>query len=294
MQKNKLAHLALILVNLIYGLNYTIAKDVMNSNLHPSGFVFLRVFFACLLFFIIKSIWITKEVIDKKDYFLLMLCGLFGVTINQLFFFNGLNLTTEINASIIMTTNPILVLTIALLIKQERFSIIKLLGIVLGCIGAISIILNGENTLTATNISKGNVMIFVNAFSYALYLILVKNLMKKYSFITVIFYVFLFGFIFVFPFGIKEVLTINPDIITTSVIIGILYVVIFTTFLAYLLNIFSLTYLKSSVVSSYIYLQPIFAALFAILFQVDVINAKMITPTILIFLGVYLVSTKKI
>ena len=303
MSKNKLSHLALILVNLIYGLNYIIAKNVMQNDIPASFFVFLRVFFACILFFCLKFFIVRKEKIEKKDYPLFILCGLFGIAINQLFFFNGLHLTTEVNSSIIMITNPILVVLIAILIRQEKFSTIKTIGIIIGFIGAVSFIISdpskiNENNILqesfSKNITKGNIMIFINSFSYAIYLILVKRLMKKYNFITVIFYVFLFGLFFVIPFGIKETLSLDLSILNKNVLLGISYVIVFTTFFAYLFNIFALTHLKSSVVSNYIYLQPIFATFFSFLFIKDFyINPISIIPVIFIFSGVYMVSRKK-
>ncbi|MAZ00747.1 MAG: EamA family transporter [Flavobacteriales bacterium] len=303
MSKNKLSHLALILVNLIYGLNYIIAKNVMQNDIPASCFVFLRVFFACILFFCLKFFVVRKEKIEKKDYPLFILCGLFGIAINQLFFFNGLHLTTEVNSSIIMITNPILVVLIAILIRQEKFSTIKTIGIIIGFIGAVSFIIADpskihENNILqesfSKNITKGNIMIFINSFSYAIYLILVKRLMKKYNFITVIFYVFLFGLFFVIPFGLKETLSLDLSVLNKNILLGISYVIVFTTFFAYLFNIFALTHLKSSVVSNYIYLQPIFATFFSFLFIKDFyINPISIIPVIFIFSGVYMVSRKK-
>jgi len=303
MSKNKLSHLALILVNLIYGLNYIIAKNVMQNDIPASCFVFLRVFFACILFFCLKFFVVRKEKIEKKDYPLFILCGLFGIAVNQLFFFNGLHLTTEVNSSIIMITNPILVVLIAILIRQEKFSTIKTIGIIIGFIGAVSFIISDpskihENNILqesfSKNITKGNIMIFINSFSYAIYLILVKRLMKKYNFITVIFYVFLFGLLFVIPFGLKETLSLDLSILNKNILLGISYVIVFTTFFAYLFNIFALTHLKSSVVSNYIYLQPIFATFFSFLFIKDFyINPISIIPVIFIFSGVYMVSRKK-
>ena len=108
MNKTLLAHISLFVANLIYALNYTIAKDVMPKYIEPSGFILLRVVGAVVLFSLYYFFFI-KEKVENKDILLLSVCGLFGVAINQLLFFEGLNLTTPINASIIMTVNPILV-----------------------------------------------------------------------------------------------------------------------------------------------------------------------------------------
>ena len=140
MINNILPHLALFLVNLIYALNYSIAKDVMPDYIGPSGFILLRVLGGSLLFFL-TYIFFIKENVELKDIVRLLFCGLFGVAINQLFFFEGLNLTTPINAAIIMTVSPILVIIFSAIIIKEKITIRKLLGIFLGIVGAATLIL---------------------------------------------------------------------------------------------------------------------------------------------------------
>ena len=128
MQNNILkAHLALLGANVIYGANYLIAKGIMPNKIGPSAFVFIRLFFGVILFWIIKSF--IKERVAKKDLLRLGLCGLLGAAANQLLFFNGLNLTSPIDASIIITSIPVMVLIFSALILKEQITAGKLLGI---------------------------------------------------------------------------------------------------------------------------------------------------------------------
>ena len=293
------AHIALFVVNLIYGANYIIAKGVMPDYVDPSGFILMRVTGAVLLFWIVKSF--IKEKVARKDLGRLVLCGLFGVCLNQLLFFEGLNLTSPINASIIMTFNPIMVLILAALIIKEKITLQKVVGILIGTSGAIFLILNSAGTDQTASVT-GDIFILINAFSYALYLVLVKPLMSKYKPTTVISYVFLFGTLFVYlsPFAISDAAAVNWSEIPTGIWWSITYVVICTTFLAYLLNIFALKNVSPSVASGYIYLQPIMAGFFAWLFSlwgsgnteeyVNSITLQKVLFTIMIFLGVFLVS----
>ena len=148
MNKTLLAHLSLLFANLIYALNYTFAKDVMPEYIQPSGFILLRVIGAFFLFTLSYLLFI-KEKVEKEDIIRFAICGLFGVAINQLLFFEGLNLTTPINAAIIMTSNPILVIIMSLLILKEKINFRKGLGIILGIVGASSLILKaGDVNLT--------------------------------------------------------------------------------------------------------------------------------------------------
>ena len=291
------AHLALLGANLIYGVNFIIAKGIMPNKIGPSAFIFFRIFGAGILFWIIKSF--IKERIEKKHFPRLILCGLLGAAANQLLFFHGLNLTSPIDASIITTAVPIVVLVFSTLILKEKITKNKLIGISIGGIGAILLVWYG-NKAEGTSTLLGNLFVFLNACSYGLYLVLVKPLMKTYNSITVISWVFLFGFLFVIPFGIPDMLQTNFASFTLETYATIAFVVIGTTFLTYLFNIYALKFVPPSVNGSYVYLQPvvsfIMVSMYAFIFShteyaQDIHPVKIISCILVIF-GVYLVSKK--
>ncbi len=285
------AHIALLGANIIYGLNYSVAKDVMPEYIQPFGFILLRVLGASLLFWFFHSI-LSNEKIDKKDWPRIALCGLFGVAMNQLLFFAGLNITTPINAAIIMTSNPILVIIAASIILHDVITRQKIIGLALGIIGALLIILfNADFSFDATT-WQGDVMILMNAASYGVYLVIVKPLMTKYQTLTIIKWVFTFGLIYVLPFGVYDFMAIEWSTFTTTIWLETAFVVICTTFLAYLLNLFALKKLQPATVSTYIYTQPILASLFAIAMGKDELSLVKIVGAILIFTGVYIVSKR--
>ena len=285
------AHLALFGANLIYGLNYTLAKEVMPDYILPFGFIFCRVTGALFLFWLFHALF-YREKIDRKDVPRLMLCGLFGVAINQLLFFKGLNITHPINASIIMTTNPILVLIMSTLLARERLSLAKAIGVGIGITGAITLITFNKEFQLSQSTWMGDLLIFINATSYGLYLVLAKPLMKKYKPITVIKWVFLFGYIVVFPVGWSEFNQIQWSTFPPHIIWETVYVIVGTTFLAYLFNIYALKIITPTVASSYIYLQPVLAGIFAIWMGKDEITPIKVLAALLIFTGVYLVSKR--
>ncbi len=289
MNKRLLAHIALFAANLIYGINYTVAKDVMPDFIEPLGFIFLRASGALLLFWLCYRLFFYEK-IARNDMFKLMLCGLFGVAINQMLFFEGLNLTTPINAAVIMVTNPILVLIMGALLAAERITKRKMLGIALGATGAISLITYGGAVELNPNHFWGNIMVLINAASYGVYLVMVKPLMEKYKPITVISWVFLFGFLFVIPFGWTDFQSIQWSQMPSDVLYKVAFVVMGTTFMAYLLNIYGLKTLNPSTVSTYIYLQPVLASMVAILAGSDSLSPIKIMAALIIFGGVYLVS----
>jgi drug/metabolite transporter (DMT)-like permease len=300
MNRRSLAHVALFLVNVIYAANYLIAKGIMPDYIPPSGFIFYRVSGSVLLFVLLQSFF--REKVDKKDFPRLILAGLFGVAINQLLFFNGLNLTSPINASIIMTSNPILVLIISHIMLKEVITRYKIAGVLIGGLGAVLLLASTKQAATGHASLTGDLMVFINAMSYGVYLVIVKPLLAKYKPTTVIMWVFIFGWCFVLPFGLPQALEVDWQEMPTSVIMGVIYVVVFTTFLAYLFNIFALKIVSPSVASTYIYLQPVLAGLFAYLLDLylnsddgysqDITWFKGLC-TIMIFTGVYLVGRRR-
>lgn len=287
------AHLALFTVAMIYGLNYTIAKDVMNGYIGPKGFILLRVLGASLLFWIFHA-FSGKQWFERKDLWRFMLCGIFGVALNQIMFFEGLHLSTPINAAIIMTSSPIIVLILSAIIFKEALTPLKIAGIILGAAGAIYLIAGqSQVSLLQSDKAIGNLMVMVNAASYSVYLILVKPLMSKYDPLAVIKWVFFFGLLFVLPFGFNQFTEIKWTDMSWVILLETAFVIVFTTFIAYLFNIYAMKTVSSTTVSIYIYLQPVFATLSSFAFGTDLLTIKQFMAAMLIFAGVYLVSFQR-
>ena len=285
-------HSALLIVALLYGANYSIAKVAMPTYIGPFGIIFIRVIFGTLLFFIFDLLIGGEKIKYKRDYLRLAGLSLIGITINQLMFFKGLNLTTPISASVIMTSSPIIVLIASYFILKERITINKMLGIALGATGAILMIgIDGFSLSSDTFL--GNFFVLINAISFSTYLVLVKPLMMRYKPLTIIKWVFFFGMIVVIPIGLKEFLLVDWYSFPAEAWYSLLYILLGTTFLAYLLNTWALQFVSPSVVGYYIYLQPVFATLVAFGIRGDRITIDEILYASLIFVGVYLVSIRK-
>lgn len=282
----------------MYGANYVVAKGLMPAIIAPNGFILLRVVGAALLFWTIYIF--NYERIQRKDFYRLAACGLFGVGINQLFFFNGLMLTSPINAPIIMTMTPILVLILSVIILGEKAGKLKILGVIIGAVGSILFTVLSRNVGYSTGI--GDLFILINASSYALYLVLVKPLMAKYRPISVITWVFTFGMVYVmiWPLSIPELSAVPFEALAADTLLRLFFVVVGVTFIPYLLTVYAMKNLSPSVSSTYIYLQPLFATGFIYLFYLagledytqDFTLAKVVCA-LLIFTGVYLVIRPK-
>ena len=298
MSKRTLALIGATIVSIIYGVTFTIAKDVMPKYVDAYGFILMRVGGSTILFWLVwlfsrSSKKIREEQIDRADFPRIIWAAFFGVALNMLAFFKGLSFTSPISASVIMVSTPMIVLVLSAIIIKERMRKRMVFGIVLGLIGTAFLILYGKSVGNATNASLGNFLVFVNATSYGLYLVMVKKLMDKYNAFTFVKWIYLIGFIMVLPFGWGEFEAVNWALMPTDMYWKIGFVVVFSTFLTYLLNLLSMRELKPTTVAVFVYLQPVFATVFAISLGKDELTLVKIVSAIFIFTGVYLVTQKK-
>lgn len=289
MKSNYNAHLALLGANTIYGLNYVIAKGIMPDHLLPKAIIFLRVSVTVLIFIFLHFL-LPKEKVEKRDLFKLALSAFFGVAINQLLFFEGLNLSTPINASIIITVIPVLVLIFSHFLLKEKITTLKVTGIVSGAAGALIIIFSAGVGDFRSSTMLGNLLIFINATSWALYLVLIKPLMEKYESITVMKWLFFFGLIIIAPFTLKTFISSDFASIPLTIWMSIAFVVFGATIIAYFLNNYSLKYVSPNINTIYIYLQPLIASVVAILYGKDDLTVFKVIAAILIMTGVFLVT----
>ncbi len=285
------AHLALLGANLFYGAGFSIAKTVMPNLIAPAGFILLRVASVTLLF------WLTvlagpayRNKIAKGDWRTLVLGGFFGVAANQLLFFYGLNLTLPIHASLIMMGTPLLITIIAAFMLRQKLTARKGAGLILGICGAALLMIAGKELQATAGMARGDLFVLLNACSYAIYLVIIKKLMERYRPIIVIRWVFLFGLLFVAPFGWNDLQAVHWERFTGADFAAVAFIVICCTFFTYLWNIYALRILPPSTAGAYIYLQPLFAAVISIMAFGENLTLAKVAAAALIFSGVYLVS----
>jgi drug/metabolite transporter (DMT)-like permease len=286
------AHIAVLSANIIYGINYAVAKGIMPDYMEPRAIIFVRVAGSFILFLLFALLFI-RERPQKKDLPLIFLCSVFGITINQIMFFEGLNLTTSINTSIIMTINPILVMVFASFMLKEKITFLKMAGIILGMAGAAWLILQKGDLSFQSSTFTGNVFIVINAASFALYLVLAKPLMMKYHPVTVMTWIFGTGLITVTPLCFGTFIRTDFAAMPTNVWISLTYIVVFATFLGYLLYNIAIRHLSPTSTSSYIYLQPLFAGIVGYILLAEQPGWVHLFASLLIVAGVYLVSIRK-
>jgi drug/metabolite transporter (DMT)-like permease len=283
------AHLALLLTTIIFGFHYVVAKNLMPDHFTPMQLIFLRLLFATFIFWIFQKLFVPEKV-DKKDLVRLAVLGLVGFAANQAFFYEGLNLTSPVDASLIHILNPILVLILASIIIREKITSYKLGGIFLGSAGALILILFGSTGGFNSSPLLGNILVTINMVFYALYLVLLKPLVAKYHTSTILKWVSLFAFLFIIPFSAKSMIGLRISEIDAFSWLSLGYIVVFCTFIAYLLINFALKHVNASAVSYYTYLQPVLATLTSVSVGMGTITTPKIIAAVLIFTGVYWVN----
>jgi len=287
------AHLAVLFTNLFFAANYSLVKMISPSIVKPFGLNILRVGISLILFWLIWSLGKSPAGIQRKDVGRFILCGLTGVAVNQMFFIKGLTMTSSIHASLLMLTTPLLITFFALWVLKESMTFTKGVGLLLGICGAVLLIATKETSSNAPNYLWGDLLILINAVSYSLYFILVKPLMKCYTPLQVMRWIFTIGFFMILPFGWNETIQINFAFFEYKHIIALAFIILLGTFLAYYFNAYGLQHLGAGVTGSYIYTQPVFAAIIASFFFDETLTWQKLFAACFIFSGVYLVSFKK-
>ncbi len=281
----------MIFTNLFFAINLSAVKHLTNNSLVQAfGLNVVRVGVSVLLFWALYLLKPVSIKIDRSDRMRLFMCAVSGIAVNQLFFIKGLSLTYPIHAALLLLITPILIVFIAAWVLKERLGFLKVSGLALGILGALVLILANDNSGNGDNVLLGDLFIIINAISYTIYFILVKPLMVKYNAVVVLRWVFTIGLVLVLPFGWVEFTEIPWEKYEAVDFTSMGLIVITGTFLAYLFNLYGIKILGSSVAGFYIYTQPVFAALIAMLFLHEQLAMYKILAAILIFSGVYLAN----
>ena len=257
----------------------------------PFALNLVRIGVSAPLFWLLFAARPSGAGIQKKHIGQFILCALSGVAINQLLFVKGLSLTLSVHGALLSLATPIFITAAAAWLLHEKFTPNKAIGLALGIGGAAVLILSRKtNTATASNIVLGDILIVVNAISYAFYFVWVKPLMTQYHPIHVLRWIFTIGLFLILPFGLSDLVHTNFNAFTWQAWAAIGFVALGATFFAYLFNIYGLRTLGPGVVGSYIYTQPLFATLVGVLFLNERLEAMQIVAAAMIAAGVFVVN----
>jgi drug/metabolite transporter (DMT)-like permease len=288
--KNNLApHVALLAVQFFFGSATVLGKYALEA--FPStAIVGFRVVCAALAFFLLQRWRGSKSLrLDRKIHYLYFaIFAFFGVILNQLFFFKGLQLTTATNTSLLAVMIPVFAFVISALIGNDRLSWRKILGIILAACGVVYLIDPAKASFSSAT-TQGDILVILNSLSYAIYVALSKKLITYYGALKSIAWLFLFASIVILPLGLFSLQTVNLSEVGWSAWLTVAAIVVFPTILAYYWNTWALARVEPSVVAVYIYLQPLIGTFLATLLLGEQWKPRIFLAMTLIFAGVYLV-----
>lgn len=277
----------------IWGLMSPIGKDAMTNGISGLEMVAFRVSGAAMLFWT-SLLFVKYERVPIKDIFLFAAAALFGVTCNQCLFTIGLSYTSPINASVITTSMPIFAMILAFFILREPITWKKAGGVIMGCTGAVILILTSMNAIDAkVGDVRGDLMVLGAQLSFALYLSLFNRLIKRYSVFTINRWMFLWASLYVLPFAMDDLLAHDFALISSKTWMETFYIVFFGTFVSYLLMMLGQHCLRPTIVGVYNYVQPIVAVLVSVITGIAVFTLYQGAAVILVFSGVWLVIKSK-
>lgn len=294
MKERATGHFLILVSALIFAFNYPISKWLLSNYLTPDFYISVRMLASCVLFWGL-SLFLPGEPLSRKELGIFFLCALGGITGNQFLFIWGLSQTSPIDASVIMTARPIMVLVLSALILREAISRPKAAGVLLGAAGAAWLIIRSASPAdgNASSSLSGNLLVFFSGIVYALYFVFSKPLSEKYQATTMMKWMFLFAAIQVLPFTLPAIIEAEtlflaqPDAKAWA---AIAFVLFGTSFLGYLLIPMAVRRIRPTSASMYNTLHPIVAFFLAALLMQDVITFEKILATLAVAAGLYIVT----
>lgn len=288
-----MAHLSLLLAEISWGLMAPLGKDAMTHGITGIDLVSFRVLGGAILFWI-TSFFFPREHVSRRDLLLFIGAGLFGLVFNQCCYTIGLSITSPINSSIVTTSMPIFAMILAAVILHEPITGKKAAGVLLGCTGAVTLVLTSAQSGNAKvgNI-YGDLLCMGAQLSFALYLALFSKLVRRYSVVTVNKWMFTYATIFILPFTFRHVAAIDYAAVPMSTWLETAFVVCIGTYAAYILMMIGQSTLRPTVVSIYNYVQPLVACTVSVLTGIGVFKPMQGVAVVFVCLGVWLVTKSK-
>lgn len=289
-------HGAMLLANTSWGLMSPLAKIVMAGGVvTPLVLTDLRIFGAMVLFWVV-SFFQKPEHVPSRDMLKLFVASLLAIVFNQGSFIFGVGLSSPADASIITTSMPLWAMLLAAIFLREPITGKKVMGIALGAGGALMLILSSVQASSASSGSNqiaGDLLVLFAQLSYASYLVLFKNFIGKYSLVTVMKWMFTYAFICALPFSYRSLVATDWLALGLDDVMSIGFIVVFATFVSYMLIIVGQKNLRPTVAGMYNYVQPVVACIVTVCLGLDPFNLMKGVAVVLIFGGVFLVTTSK-
>ncbi|BFK46367.1 DMT family transporter [Alistipes sp.] len=281
-------HLALLVCNVLWAMDYPFYNIVLPHYVHPMAMVSASLV-ATALFSLVPLLWQKAEKVERADIRKLIGAALLIGVLRKVFIMYGLSMTSPIDGSIIDTIVPLLVLVLSVLLGMDRFTRLKITGLVLGMAGAVAVVLAGASSNHAHSHLWGNVLIFLCACATSVYMVWFKRLIAKYRITTVLRWVYCAAAVMALPFGIGPIVHTDFAAIARHALFPTLFVLMVPTYVPNLMLNYALKTVQPTVSSIYTYLQPVLAIAISVGMGLDKLHADTVIFALVIFVGVGLV-----
>lgn len=293
MKQNKktVGHIALLFVNIFFGINLSVSKELLDGTLSPLNMNFLRFLFGAVAFWMLSIL--KHEKVSNKDMLLLFAGSMLGLLGNQIFFVQGLSRTSIIDASIISTTVPIITMILSAMVLKEPLTWVKALGVFTGASGAVFLVISSHGGSNPSGNITGDLLCFMSALSFSAFLVVTKNVTQRYSSVTVMKWMFLFACILILPFSADELKAVHWESFDRNKWFSLGFLLIFATVIPYLLIPVGQKLLRPTTQAMYNYVQPIVAMIVVVIAGQNTLTAPKVIAAVMVFLGVYIVTRSK-
>lgn len=273
----------------IFGLNLVACKNISNCGLiSPMALFCLRALGALILFWIASAFLPKAEKVERRDMLKIAAASFLGLFLTQISFLKAITMTTPVDASLISLLSPIAAMIVAAIVLKDKITKHGVVGLAISFAGVVFIVLNSVSIRSGASETSiwGIVLMVVNVLSFATYVGIFKPLIKKYRVVTFMKWMFIFATLYSLPFGIRDLATIPYAQIPANIVLQILFVVVFATFIAYFLIPIGQKRIKPMIVCMYTYLQPVIAMSISFALGLDTMTWPKAIATAFIFIGV--------
>ncbi|WP_418992513.1 DMT family transporter [Alistipes sp.] len=281
-------HLALLVCNVIWALDYPFYNMVLGHYIHPLAMVAGSLTVTALIS-LVPLLWQRAERIERADVRKMIGAALLIGVMRKGFIMFGLSKTSPIDGSIIDTVVPLLVLLLSVILGIDRFTRLKVIGLLLGMAGAVAVVLTGVSASHTHSHLWGNLMILLSALASSVYMVWFKRVVSKYRITTLLRWIYCISAAIMLPIGFDAILHVDYADVARHVLFPALFVLIVPTYIPNLMLNYALKSVAPTVSSIYTYLQPILAIAVTVALGLDRLHLDTVLFAVVIFIGVGLV-----
>ena len=297
LKERRIGMVAIIVANVCWGLMAPFSKSLLNAGtVSALALTGLRIISGAALLWAIGAVapdsWGARAKLERADIWKVFVAGMLVIAANQSLVVIGMSLSSPIDVVVMCSVTPIFTVLISLVLLRQRLKWLRALGVALGFGGMLALVLQGSTGAAdnAPNPMLGNSLCLLAQFCGAMYLVMFAGVIKRYPALTMMKWMFLFAAIVIAPLTLGDILSIDWSAVSTRSYIDMAYIILIGTCLCYLLLPLAQRQVNPTAIAMCNYLQPVVGSVSAALAGLGVITWEVAACSVLIFVGIGLVS----